>query len=198
MNPISPDVARKFCELCDDAYGCWLMHKRLFDDNDRQETTIKRFIPFANLLWTITHQYVLLQICKLHDPAKQGSSSNITINYILKFGDWGPDRGKIEGMVSRLGVFFKKIKPARHKLIAHNDREALIKSKNLSTFSEGDDVDYFSVLEKLVNEVSQKWLPQKYVFDDLPRADVEEFLHVLEKTQGLEEIRDGIKEVQDK
>lgn len=99
MNPISPDVAERFCKLCGWAYECWVIHKRLFDDNERREATIAKAALFTTRLSIITQEYSLLQICKLHDPAVQKSTINLTIDYIVRFGAWGSDDDRVHGYV---------------------------------------------------------------------------------------------------
>jgi len=185
MNPVSPDVAKQFCELCNWAYECWITHKRLFDNNDRTKTTIGRAEYFTARLSVITQEYSLLQICKLHDPAIQRDSVNITIDLIVRFGDWGPDVERINEHVLRLTGLFDKLKPARNKVLAHNDLEAIMESAALGGFPEDLDDEYFSALQELVNAVSEKWLDGPYPFNDLAGADVEEFLHVLERAEPI-------------
>lgn len=185
MNPIAPDVAKHFCELCNWAYECWVTHKRLFDENVKTETTIARAKYFTSRLSVITQEYSLLQICKLHDPAIQKSAVNITIDYIVRFGDWGTDTIEINQHVLRLSALFDKLKSARNKVLAHNDLEAITAAATLGEFPEGLDNEYFETLQELVNAVHKKWLGGPYPFNDLAGADVEEFLHVLEKTEQI-------------
>lgn len=185
MNPISPDVAKQFCELCNWAYECWVTHKRLFDENVKTETTIARAKSFTSRLSIITLEYSLLQICKLHDPAIQKIAINITIDYVVRFGDWGAETSKIKEHARRLGVLFDELKSARNKLLAHNDLEAIMDAAVLGGFPEELDDEYFAVLQELVNAVHEKWLDGPYPFNDLAGADVEEFLHVLEKAEQI-------------
>lgn len=185
MNPISPDVAKQFCELCNWAYECWVTHKHLFDENVKTETTIARAKYFTSRLSVITQEYSLLQICKLHDPAIQKSSVNITIDYIVRFGDWGADTSEINQHALRLAALFDKLKSARNKVLAHNDLEAIMGAAALGGFPEGLDNEYFSALQELVNAVHEKWLGRPYPFNDLAGADVEEFLYVLEKAEQI-------------
>lgn len=180
MNPVSADVAKKFCELCNWAYECWLTHKRLFDENDRKGTTIGKASYFTARLSIITQEYVLLQICKLHDPAIQGSSLNVTIDYIVRFGDWGAAAARVRNIALRLATLFSKLKTARNKVVAHNDLEAFMDEAALGAFPDGLDDEYFSALLEFVNEVSNKWLHGPYVFNDLAGADTDELLDLLE------------------
>ena len=183
MNPISSDVAKQFCELCNWAYECWVTHKCLFDDNVKKETTIGKPEYFTARLSVITQEYSLLQICKLHDPAIQNSAVNITIDYIVRFGDWGQDVEYINRNVKRLNSLFDKLKSARNKVLAHNDLEAIMGAAVLGEFPEGFDEEYFAVLQDIANKVHEKWCGGPYPFNDLAGADVEEFLHILEKAK---------------
>ncbi len=140
---------------------------------------------FTSRLSVITQEYSLLQICKLHDPAIQNNSANITIDYIVRFGDWGPNVEQIEGSVRHLKSLFEKLKPARNKLLVHNALEALMQAAPLGEFPAGLDDEYYSALQELVNAVHGKWLSGPYPFNDLAGADVEEFLHVLENAEQI-------------
>ena len=123
------------------------------------------------------------EICKLHEPAIQGNSLNLTIDYIVRFGNWGPDAERIKKIVARLEPLFKRIKLARNKVLAHNDLEALMDSSELGEFPEGLDEEYFLALQELVNEVHEKWLDGPYPFNDLARVDALGLLNILEKAK---------------
>ena len=58
-------------------------------------------------------------------------------------------------------------------------------SAALGEFPEGLDDEYFSALQELVNAVHEKWLDGIFPFNDLAVADVEEFLHMLEKAEQI-------------
>jgi len=181
MNTVSKDVAEKFCELCDWAHECWLTHQRLFDENNRKEKTIEKAANFTLRLSIITQEYFLLEICKLHDPPVQGSSKNVTINYIEKFGNWGSDIKTIQNIVSRLDILFEKIKPARDKLLAHNDLKTHMEKATLGEFPEGLDKEYFLALQELADKVNKKWFCGLDIFNDEAGKDVDKFLEILEK-----------------
>ncbi len=102
MPPISKDIALKFCGLCNWVYEAWITHKLLFDDNEAQKDSIGKAAAFMVRLSTITQEYSLLQIAKLHDPAIQKNSLNLTVDYMMRFGEWGERRGTIENIFARL------------------------------------------------------------------------------------------------
>ena len=181
MEPISRDVALKFCKVCDWAYESWVTHKLLFDDNKNAEHTIGKAKAFTSRLSFITQEYCLQQIAKLHDPAIQRNSLNLTIDFMVRFGEWGERTAEIEKIQANLLALWERLKPARNKALAHNDLETFMADVPLGSFPEGADDQYFEALQALVNEVHQKWVEGPYLFNDFAQADVEEFLALLER-----------------
>ncbi len=178
------DIALQFCKECRWAYQAWVTHKYLFDQNDKQADTLEKSIEFFNRLSPITQEYCLQQIAKLHDPAVQMNDRNISVDFVVKFGEWGDKEAEIKAIEARLAKLWGHLKPARNKLLAHNDLEALLADEALGGFPEGEDDLYFEALQELANEVHVKWVDgNPYPFDDLAINDVFEFLKVLEKSQ---------------
>ncbi len=178
------DIALLFCRVCGWAYEAWVTHKCLIDQNDKQADTLEKAIEFFNRLSPITQEYCLQQIAKLHDPAKQYDNLNVSIDFVVRYGEWEDKKAEIKAIEARLLKLWKHLKPARNKLLAHNDLKALLANEALGRFPEGEDDLYFAALQELVNEVHDRWGDGgPYPFDDLAKADVCEFLHVLEKSQ---------------
>ena len=124
------------------------------------------------------------QIAKLHDPAEQGDNQNVSVDFVVRFGEWGDREAEIRKIEVRLLELWGHLEPARNKLLAHNDLEALLANDELGAFPEGEDELYFAALQELANVVHDRWGDGgPYPFDDLAIADVCEFLHVLEKSQ---------------
>ena len=84
---ISKEAAKAFCSQCNWAYEVWVTHKCLFDDSPTPEDNIALARDFTVRLSTITQEYALLQISKLRDPWKQGPRINLSIDYMVRFGD---------------------------------------------------------------------------------------------------------------
>ena len=181
MEPISKDIAVKFCEVCNWAYESWVTHKLLFDDNQKTEDNIDKCPYFTQRLSIITQEYSLQQIAKLHDPAIQGNSLNLTVDYIVRFGEWGERRDAIDEIHGKLRELWNRIKAARNKILAHNDLETLMADTDLGSFPQGLDDEYFEVLQELVNQVHEKWVGGLHFFNDLAKADVQEFLNLLDQ-----------------
>jgi len=181
MNRISKDTAIRFCELCNWAYETWVTHRFLFDENKTPENNIGKSPAFTIRLAFVTQEYCLQQIAKLHDPAKQGNSLNLTIDYMIQFGEWNNRRNEIENICAILLQLWDRLRPARNKALAHNDLETVMANVPLGNFPPGADNEYFEALQAFVNEVHEKWVGGPYPFNDLAQADVEEFLALLER-----------------
>ncbi|SPF44044.1 hypothetical protein SBDP1_480027 [Syntrophobacter sp. SbD1] len=186
MNVISKEVADTFCKLCKWTYVAWITHKSLFDKNTNPEGTIGKIPYFTETLSKITQEYCLLQICKLHDPAKQRGSTNLTIDYMVRFGDWGSQAKGIKAIQKRLSALWDQLKRdcVRNKILTHNDLQTSVNNSPLGAFPEGFDDQYFQALQDFVNAVYDKWLGGPCPFDDLAESDVKEFLELLEGIRG--------------
>lgn len=160
-----------------------MTHKFLFDQNERKADNIQKAVAFTNRLSVITQEYSLQQIAKLHDPAVQRGNQNVSIDFVVKFGQWGDREAGIKAIELRLLKLWGYLGAARHKLLAHNDLEALRANNALGGFPEGEDEHYFEALQELANQVHDKWGDGgPYPFDDLAKNDVMEFLAVLERS----------------
>ncbi len=98
---------------------------------------------------------------------------------MVQFGEWGQREDDIKRIHDRLLGLWERLKPARNKALAHNDLETLMADAALGSFPAGADNEYFDALQALVNEVHEKWVGGPYPFNDLAKADVEEFLALL-------------------
>ncbi|MEQ1887898.1 MAG: hypothetical protein ABL951_01815 [Alphaproteobacteria bacterium] len=181
MNPV---IAEKFCEACNWAYETWVTHKYLFDLNSDPAATIekKHVIPFFNRLNIITHEYALQQIARLHDPAEQYGDLNLSIKLVVLYGEWGKKEDDVKVIEKKLNEFWGHTKPARNKILAHNDLKTSLTNQLLGGFPDGEDDKYFAALHELVKAVSARWLGKPYVFNDLVQTEVSDFLNVLGKT----------------
>ncbi len=178
------DIALLFCQACCWAYQSWVTHKYLFDQNDIKADTLEKSVAFFKRLLPITQEYCLQQIAKLHDLAIQKKDLNVSIDFVVKFGEWGAKESEIRKIEARLLILWKNLKTARNKLLAHNDLEALLENEALGKFPEGEDDLYFVALQELANEVYARWFGNEpYPFDDLAKNDVWEFLSVLERSK---------------
>ncbi len=135
---------RLFCDLCQWAYDYWITYYFLFEEmpdriENKCEMSLQEFLeaPYGscfNRLNTAIQDYCILEIAKLHDSACQYGNKNLSINYVAKQKFWSKEeKKKINSLVSEMNCFYAFIKPARDKILAHNDAHVYVKFGGLYT-----------------------------------------------------------------
>ena len=174
MSGFSQQVVKEFCSICSWTFEVWQNHKALFDDNPKQELlkSSKGAAVFARVN-TISQEYVLHQIIKLHDPAVMRGNVTLGIEYIIRFGAW--DQATLNSLnllAAKLDAFAKQLRTVRNKILSHNDLEAILNGGELGSFPEGEDVEYFNALQEFVNLVHDYEIGGPYPFPNFVEADV--------------------------
>jgi len=132
---------------------------------------------FLERLSKITQEYALLQVVKLHDPAVQKNSINLTLEYVITYGGWDAETlSRLKELYTKLESLAKKIRPARHKLLSHNDLESILSSAVLGSFQEGADNEYYKALQEFVNIIHIDTYGRPYPFDETVKKDVQSIL----------------------
>ena len=166
--PAAEIDAQAFCDLCQWVYECWLTHSHLFEplpallEEERNipvgeflETPIGRCMGRLN---EISQQYSILQIAKLHDPARQGRNENLSIDFFVRQELWSEEEMPvIAGIACELDDLYRKIHDVRNKILTHNDRTAFADDESLGNFPQGDDEMYFDALGRLCTLIWNKF-----------------------------------------
>lgn len=142
-----------FCNECVWVRAIRAHFEELFErGSDRHKLlaeTAKTFFQDLNL---VLQEYVLLQQCKLTDPANSGSDRhNLTSEYILEFAWSTSTRKKLTWENAKLQSFRRKIVDARRKLVAHTDLRARLGSASLGSFTQADEQSFWNALQSFVN-----------------------------------------------
>jgi hypothetical protein len=183
---LSERIIREFHGLCNHAYDAWITHRTLFDDNPRvRELDGHGMAPFFSRLFSITQEYSLHQIAKLHDPAVQMGRANLTLEYMLRFGAWdGPTTVALEGMKRELDEFARHLKSLRNRSLSHNDLEAILSNEPLGAFPADTDKRYFTSLQQFVNTAHDAAIGGPLPFHVMAEGDVFMFLKRLLRDGG--------------
>jgi hypothetical protein len=175
---LSPSVVLKFCELCTWAYEVWLNHRELFENNQR-ETELRNSFAGEELrrLSTISQEYWLLQVRKLHDRAITSGKITLGIDYVLTYGGWTDSvRHDLQELKRELDDFADRLLKARNQLVSHNDLATIVAGAALGGFDKGADEKYFKTLKEFVNTVHEEAIGGPWVFNDLVKNEVAGFL----------------------
>ena len=167
MTAHSKIVVKRFCELCQTSYEAWRTHRVLFHNNPHAAELIKSPAGKALIrLDVIAQEYALHQISKLHDPAIQKDQINLGIDYMVRFGGWDETiKLKLQSLQKQLDEVPKKIRPARNKILSHNDLEAILNASTLGAFPDEADTEYFKALEEFVSIVHENVIGEPWRFD---------------------------------
>ena len=104
---------------------------------------------FADLN-TILHNYLLLEFSKITDPAKTGEKENFTVDNLIVSIDWPQDiRNKLTLLRDKTKGFRSHILQARHKLLAHTDKEVFLADRSLGEFPVGEDEVFLKTLQEV-------------------------------------------------
>jgi hypothetical protein len=97
---------------------------------------------------------VILQVCKITDPAKDNrGNENFTVAHFLLNANFAADldqEKRLNELHAQIQEFRKKLKPARDKLISHSDLAAVMKGAELGAATEDEWGKFWSDLEKLL------------------------------------------------
>ena len=166
--PATQNDAQAFCDLCQWVYECWITLSHLFESLPErlQEERNVSFDEFAETAYgrclgrlnEISQQYSILQIAKLHDPARQRGNENLSIEFFVKQEFWSEEeRSTIEAIALELDGLYTKIEDARNKILAHNDRSVFAKGLPLGSFPNSKDENYFLTLAQLCSMIWEKF-----------------------------------------
>ena len=112
------------------------LYCKLYEESeDRIELLRRSADEFFADLQTMWQDHVLLDICKLTDSYEDG---NLTIDYFVcshKNNFSKEEDARIQEIMSSIECFRGKIKPSRHKIIAHIDKKTAVDNKSLGGLS---------------------------------------------------------------
>ena len=180
MPALSEEVIGKFCGLCMWTHDTWLLRKYLFDKNpDEAKLKHPRYEHFFARLQLVLQEHWLLQLAKLHDPAVQNKQINLTIDYIIDYGNWDSStHAELKQLRDKMVMLVDaSIRKARNKALSHNDLAAILSDAVLGEFTEGKDIEYFESLQAFVNVVANQVLDETFQFEKFVLSDIGAFMN---------------------
>ena len=133
-----------FINDCVFARSIYLHGLALFEqstDRDKQRMSRTAEVLFGDL-WQVIREYMILQVCKMTDPARDGrGNDNHTVAFLLEHYDFSSDpalNGRLTTLRAKLESFGAKLRPARNKLISHADRGARLAANPLGGVAQDD------------------------------------------------------------
>lgn len=132
-------------------HGKILFETSTAKEKDLMERTSKVFFGDLN---RVLIEYIILQVCKITDPAKGvRKSDNLTIAFLLQHLDLSGEPStsrRVAKLREKLVAFREKLLPARNKLIAHSDRGAIKAGFALGAASKDEWNEFWSNLQDMI------------------------------------------------
>ncbi len=177
---LSQQIVLEFCKICAWAHKVWLFHREFFDDNPRREELQRsKGAEALMLLNTISHEYSLLQITKLHDNSFVAGKHTLGIDFVMLHGAWAePLHSQLVSLSKEMEEFAANLRLARNKILSHNDLSTVLSTEALGSFQHDYDKKYFGALQQFVDLVHMSVIGGPYPFDDLVINDVKALLSI--------------------
>ena len=160
-NVVSIDEPKKtfesFREQCIWLRCCFNTFRSLYESNDETSTALRltawRFFEDLN---EILREYIILQICKLTDPAQDGRGrhTNLSVDgvnaVLCKNKLMTPE---IRGYASELLRYREFVKESRNKIIGHLDRKTIVEGLPIGEHPAEEVFRFFDNLQKYTDAV---------------------------------------------
>ncbi len=146
-----------FADHCVFMRSIYLHGKILFEDStaDEKELMSRTANVFFSDLNRTFIEYLILQVCKITDPAKH----NLTIAFLLQHYDFSGEPTtlrRLNELHEKLRAFRAKLLPARNKFISHSDRAAIMAGFALGVATENEWDEFWLNLQDIVCILHEK------------------------------------------
>ncbi|PLR26842.1 hypothetical protein SGCZBJ_08760 [Caulobacter zeae] len=145
----------------------WRHYQILFEDGELRRNLLHRVAPtFFDDLNQILIEQLILQICRLTDPAVTMKRTNLSLDYVLGEADFGlpVQRARAQTLRDSIEAFRTKIIPARNRLIGHLDRDAVMAGVPLGGANEADWIQFWEDLDQFLNLIHTRYVDPSVTF----------------------------------
>jgi hypothetical protein len=171
-----------FCQECVWTWSIRAHFAQLYESGEKRHQLLaeiaRTFFHDMNLALL---EYVLLQQCKLTDPASSGAGKdNLTTNYIVGL----PWKAETQKLLSKendeLMKFREQINDARRLLVAHTDLRTRIDQVVLGSFTKAEESQFWVALQRFVNIAHEEAVGGPFEIEaSMPDGDAASLIHSL-------------------
>jgi hypothetical protein len=161
---ITKDDVAIFADYAVYARSVYMHSRTLYDcaQAAEKETMAKCAPTFFGDLNKVLIEYVILQACKITDPAKDvHKNESHTIEFFVQNADFSAEPAKSQQLTDiekRMRGFRKKIKPARNKIISHTDRDAALSCSIMGAATDAEWSQFWRDLDEFVAIMYEKYI----------------------------------------
>ena len=189
------DVAN-FSNHCVYIRSVWSFATSIWRDSAEEERkTMESIAPlFFEDFAQVLSEYVVMAACRVTDPATdRQNNENFTVEMFVESFSSDPETYKrLDELHQRMKKLRKKIEPARHKLVAHADRETIRSGKPLDGASWQEWDDFWTALADFVRVLNEKVVGEPFEIDaGGVLGDAQSFMKAFRQSKCFEALANG-------
>jgi hypothetical protein len=165
---ISAKDVSEFSNHCVFIRSVYLFAMRIWrDSNEAERHLMESTAPsFFEDMAQVLREYVIISACRITDPANSDGNANFTVEmFANSFSSDPPIFRQLEDFHQRMLTLREKILPARNKLAAHADRDAIRAGKPLGAASFAQWDEFWSALASFVRLINEKTTGRPFEID---------------------------------
>jgi hypothetical protein len=175
------ETVKRFCEQCSWLSQVFDEYSVLYRSSDLRRQLLHEVAQqFFRDLHRIYAECILLNICKLTDPATSCGKDNLTFEQILKLV--GPDVSRelgLDGLSAQIHLIRPYVAPARNKIIAHSDKAAVLSGEVLGAFPKEVEDDFWNGLEQFVDAIHRHYFNEPFILRPLKQYGAQQLVNRL-------------------
>lgn len=178
------DIVKRFCDQCVMLRVAYNEYCILYETSEARRDLLNEVAKnFFHDLQEILIQYILLNICKLTDPPHPRQSDNLTVVYILELvGTEAAKKLALDELSEKIHSFRIYIRDARHKIIAHLDKDTALSKGFLGAFPREANDAFWRDLQEFVNRVYDHYFGGPFPLDAVNMYNAEDLVDALKKS----------------
>ncbi len=187
-----------FADHCVFMRSIYLHSKTLFEHSSVEER--ERMSRIANVFFgdlnRVLIEYMILQVCKITDPARDfRNNDNHTTALLLSHYEFAAEPQKaqqLRDLQTRLQAFRNRLLPARNKLISHADRAAILGRASLGGVPDNAWDEFWIDLQDFVGIIYEKAVGTPIEINGCGGlSDADSLLKVLKQSDCFEQLLHG-------
>lgn len=174
-----------FGNACVHARSIYMHYRAIYEETEIGAHPLKTVSPFFfGDLNHMLREYIILQVCKLTDPASDArGNENLTIEFFTADSALGANSEamlELRKRVEKIRQFRAKLKPARDKIISHYDRASIMKGTPLGGADSDAWTDFWLDLQVFVKVLYDRYVgPSFYMNGVAGMSDAVSLVQVL-------------------
>jgi hypothetical protein len=176
-------TVEEFCSQCLTARIAFNEYCILYESGQARLDLLNEVAQnFFGDISAILVKYILLSMCKITDPPHSKGNDNLSVKYILE--TFSPELKKqlgLEELSDKIHSIRDYIRGARHKIIAHIDKNTLLSGKILGAFPKEVGDSFWTNLKEFVDRIHNHYFGEPYPLDIINPHNAKDLVEALKR-----------------